>query len=75
MLRTGDPQMGLQEVVKGNQEPEVTTKKIEKVARISGVKPKNIKGLYDVNRKMFGQMPGSYSYYRVYLPVLRQLMV
>lgn len=42
-------------------EPQVTTEeskveeqKIEKAAKISGVKAKNIKGLYDINRRMFG---------------------
>ena len=39
------------------QEPkgEDVKEEIESVAKVSGVKAKNIKGLYDINRKMFGQ--------------------
>jgi len=39
------------------QEPkgEDVKEEIESVAKVSGVKAKNIKGLYDINRKMFSQ--------------------
>ena len=37
------------------EQEEKVNKDVDRIAKVSGVKAKNIRGLYDINRKMFGQ--------------------
>jgi hypothetical protein len=41
--------------VEEQQEEQIVEPQIQQAAKVAGVKAKNIRGLYDINRKMFGQ--------------------